>query len=82
MRTPALEIDTALTALVSRWTPFDPERDFPDLDPVFLTGEEFDHEKMRSGEMRDLSWSAVMKRTFEAYIRGEQPNMYGEWLRW
>lgn len=31
---------------------------------------------------RDLSWSAVLKRTFEAYIRGEQPNMYGEWFEW
>lgn len=31
---------------------------------------------------RDLSWSAVMKRTFEGYIRGERPNMYGEWLKW
>ncbi|KAG9023607.1 hypothetical protein FS837_005696 [Tulasnella sp. UAMH 9824] len=31
---------------------------------------------------RDLSWSTVVKRTFEAYIRGERPNMYGEWLKW
>lgn len=30
----------------------------------------------------DLSWSAVMKRTFEAYLRQERPNMYGEWLSW
>ncbi|KZW00555.1 hypothetical protein EXIGLDRAFT_711121 [Exidia glandulosa HHB12029] len=30
----------------------------------------------------DVDWSAVMKRTFEAYIRGERPNMYGEWLVW
>jgi WD repeat and SOF domain-containing protein 1 len=30
----------------------------------------------------DLSWSTVLKRTFEAYIRGERPNMYGEWLSW
>ncbi|KAK0494817.1 hypothetical protein EDD18DRAFT_285053 [Armillaria luteobubalina] len=29
---------------------------------------------------RDLSWSTVLKRTFEAYIRGERPNMYGEWI--
>ncbi|KAG8919468.1 hypothetical protein FRC02_001636 [Tulasnella sp. 418] len=33
-------------------------------------------------DSRDLAWSAVLKRTFEAYIRGERPNMYGEWLRW
>ena len=31
---------------------------------------------------RDLDWSTVLKRTFEAYIRGERPNMYGEWIRW
>jgi WD repeat and SOF domain-containing protein 1 len=30
----------------------------------------------------DLSWSTVLKRTFEAYVRNERPNMYGEWLRW
>ncbi|PPQ65136.1 hypothetical protein CVT24_003226 [Panaeolus cyanescens] len=30
----------------------------------------------------DLDWSTVIKRTFEAYIRGERPNMYGEWIEW
>jgi WD repeat and SOF domain-containing protein 1 len=34
------------------------------------------------GDKTDLDWSTVMKRTFEAYIRGERPNMYGEWLVW
>jgi WD repeat and SOF domain-containing protein 1 len=33
-------------------------------------------------DKRDLDWSTVMKRTFEGYIRGETPNMYGEWLDW
>jgi len=33
-------------------------------------------------DLRDLSWAAVLKRTFEAYIRGERPNMYGEWINW
>lgn len=33
-------------------------------------------------DKRDLDWSTVLKRTFEAYIRGERPNMYGEWIRW
>ncbi|KAH9944027.1 uncharacterized protein BXZ73DRAFT_96540 [Epithele typhae] len=33
-------------------------------------------------DKRDLDWSAVLKRTFEAYIRGEVPNAYGEWLKW
>jgi len=35
-----------------------------------------------SDDKRDLDWATVLKRTFEAYIRGERPNMYGEWLRW
>ena len=33
-------------------------------------------------DKRDLDWSTVLKRTFEAYIRGEIPNAYGEWLKW
>jgi WD repeat and SOF domain-containing protein 1 len=35
-----------------------------------------------AGDKRDLDWATVLKRTFEAYIRGERPNMYGEWLQW
>lgn len=30
----------------------------------------------------DLSWSTTLKRTFEAFVRGERPNMYGEWITW
>ncbi|KAJ7507259.1 glycosyltransferase family 32 protein [Mycena galericulata] len=33
-------------------------------------------------DKRDLDWAAVLKRTFESYIRGERANMYGEWLLW
>ena len=33
-------------------------------------------------DKQDLDWSTVLKRTFEAYIRGERPNMYGEWIEW
>lgn len=33
-------------------------------------------------DLRDLSWATVLKRTFEGYLRGERPNMYGEWLDW
>jgi WD repeat and SOF domain-containing protein 1 len=33
-------------------------------------------------DQRDLDWATVLKRTFEAYIRGERPNMYGEWIQW
>lgn len=40
-----------------------------------------DEEKVEK-DKRDLDWAAVLKRTFEAYIRGERPSMYGEWIRW
>lgn len=33
-------------------------------------------------DKRDLDWATVLKRTFEAFIRGERPNMYGEWVTW
>lgn len=31
-------------------------------------------------EEHDLSWGTVAKRTFESYLRGERPNMYGEYI--
>ncbi|THG99901.1 hypothetical protein EW026_g2541 [Hermanssonia centrifuga] len=62
------------------WTPFDPHRDFPDLGPRFA--QDVKTSSAPQEEISDLSWSAVLKRTFEGYIRGEQPNMYGEWLVW
>lgn len=37
---------------------------------------------LNENDKRDLDWSAVLKRTFESYIRGERPNMYGEWIQW
>lgn len=33
-------------------------------------------------DSRDIGWAAMLKRTFEAYMRGERPNMYGEWINW
>lgn len=39
-------------------------------------------EESVTNDKRDLDWATVLKRTFEAYIRGEAPNMYGEWLNW
>ncbi|SJL15676.1 uncharacterized protein ARMOST_19180 [Armillaria ostoyae] len=39
------------------------------------------HDKVEE-DKRDLDWATVIKRTFESYIRGERPNMYGEWLQW
>ena len=32
------------------------------------------HDTIEDDE-RDLSWATVLKRTFEAYLRGERPNM-------
>jgi len=43
---------------------------------------EDDKEDKVEDDRRDLDWATVLKRTFEAYIRGERPNMYGEMLRW
>lgn len=51
----------------------DDERDFAELD--------WSDERVEEDE-RDLSWAAVLKRTFEAYVRGERPNLYGEWINW
>lgn len=81
--------------LLSRWQPFDPSRNFPDLGPRFAAGERIareavsstrlpDGEEREHGEAdkRDLNWATVLKRTFEAYVRGERPNMYGEWVQW
>ncbi|KAI0343679.1 glycosyltransferase family 32 protein [Trametopsis cervina] len=79
------------------WKPFDPARNFPDLGPRFAQGERKARESLTGETMtklptleeerieddkRDLDWSTVIKRTFEAYIRGERPNMYGEWIKW
>lgn len=41
-----------------------------------------EEEDLVSDDRRDLDWATVLKRTFESYIRGERPNMYGEWLEW
>ncbi|KAJ7188594.1 hypothetical protein C8R46DRAFT_25494 [Mycena filopes] len=62
----------------SWWMVVDPARNWPDLGPRFqnATGDE------ELEDRRDLDWSTVMKRSFEAYIRGEAPNMYGEYLTW
>ncbi|KAI0090758.1 glycosyltransferase family 32 protein [Irpex rosettiformis] len=79
------------------WQPFDPTRNFPDLGPRFAAGERNAREspgkasptglpgagsEHTEADKRDLDWATVLKRTFEAHIRGERPNMYGEWIRW
>ncbi|KIJ68559.1 hypothetical protein HYDPIDRAFT_37012 [Hydnomerulius pinastri MD-312] len=78
----------------SWWKPFDPARNWPDLGPQFAEGERAARAAANpnadpdnwidkiSDDKVDLDWSTVLKRTFESYIRGESPNMYGEWLRW
>lgn len=60
--------------------PFDPDRNFPDLGPEFGQSDNRGPGQPPQGMVLDLSWAAVLKRTFEAYIRGDRPNMYGEWL--
>ncbi|KAI0778474.1 hypothetical protein BD413DRAFT_509566 [Trametes elegans] len=75
------------------WKPFDAARFWPDLGPRFAEAEKMGRAAIANkttaypvgivrNDQRDLDWSAVLKRTFEAYIRGERPNMYGEWIRW
>ncbi|KAF5375153.1 hypothetical protein D9758_000383 [Tetrapyrgos nigripes] len=70
------------------WKPFDPSRNWPDLGPRFEAGELKAKSSpkvkasLEEGDRRDLDWSTVLKRTFESYIRGERPNMYGEWIKW
>lgn len=80
--------------LPSRWQPFDPVRNWPDLGPRFAAGERVARQLVGAvdeddtwtdhvvDDKRDLDWSMVLKRTFEAYIRGEAPNLYGEHLIW
>jgi WD repeat and SOF domain-containing protein 1 len=38
-----------------------------------------DEDKVEDDEM-DLGWATVLKRTFEAYVRGERPNMVRSYL--
>jgi len=72
------------------WKPFDSSRNWPDLGSKFAKGEQKAKAQLNiTGPppserllARDLSWATVLKRTFEGYIRGVRPNMYGEWLSW
>jgi hypothetical protein len=80
------------TKLDSRWLSFDPARNYPDLGSRFVRGETLVKENLvgqapkkdagMEEDPEDLSWAAVLKRTFEAFVRGERPNMYGEWIEW
>jgi len=69
------------------WEAFDHVRNFPDLGPVFSkphAKSKYDEddwvETVELDDTRDLSWAAVTKRTVEAWVRGERPNLYGEWF--
>ncbi|GAA98941.1 uncharacterized protein L969DRAFT_88982 [Mixia osmundae IAM 14324] len=48
--------------------------------PTFTEQELYDDDVTKDD--RDLSWSAVIKRTFEAFVRGDRPSAYGEYLNW
>ena len=70
-----------------RWEAFDPVRTYPDLGPVFSKTHEYKYiddfdwvETVELDDIRDLSWAAVTKRTLEGWVRGERPNLYGEWF--
>jgi len=79
---------------ILRWQPFDTIRHWPDLGARFINGERIaratagavDEDGEWTDEVaddkRDLDWSAVLKRTFEAFLRGETPNLYGENIAW
>ncbi|KAJ6497769.1 glycosyltransferase family 32 protein [Mycena sanguinolenta] len=63
------------------WKPVDAGINRPDLGSNFReNGADVEEDLVE--DRRDLDWSTVLKRTFEAYIRGEIPNMYGEYLVW
>ncbi|KIK68993.1 hypothetical protein GYMLUDRAFT_213869 [Collybiopsis luxurians FD-317 M1] len=57
----------------------DPSRNFPDLGSRFARDIDIFIPKP---DPQDFNWSTVLKRTFEAYLRGEIPNMYGEWIKY
>ena len=53
-----------------------PATNFPPIADIQLPADKV------SDDQRDLDWATVLKRTFESYLRGERPNMYGEWIQW
>lgn len=93
-RAGCLSLAAGVLMTASRWQPFDQVRHWPDLGPRFAKGERIarttagavdeDGEWIDNvaDDKRDLDWSAVLKRTFEAFVRGETPNMYGEHITW
>lgn len=52
-----------------------------ELEKQLMTTIKLDQDDVADDE-RDLGWATILKRTFEAYLRCERPNMYGEWLDW
>lgn len=54
----------------------------PSTDPTKVSGQAEELADDLKDDIRDLSWATALKRTFEAYIRGERPNMYGEYIVW
>jgi WD repeat and SOF domain-containing protein 1 len=57
----------------------DAAQNWPDMGPNFQNNTDYED---NLEDRRDLDWSTVLKRTFEAYIRGEIPNMYGQYVVW
>ncbi|WRT70707.1 uncharacterized protein IL334_007705 [Kwoniella shivajii] len=53
-----------------------------DIGQTIVEGESLVSKREDMDDEIDLSWSTVLKRTFEGYLRAERPNAYGEWLEW
>lgn len=60
----------------------DPGLNVPDLGSRFVSDVVLTetHAMRGNGTDKNLSWSTVLKRTFEAYVRGDISNMYGEFI--
>ncbi|KAG8807739.1 hypothetical protein FRC17_004290 [Serendipita sp. 399] len=52
---------------------FDRVRQYPDTGHTRYLPNSLTDERL-------LPWSTVFKRTYESFLRGQAPNMYGEWL--
>ncbi|KAI9629673.1 hypothetical protein KEM48_012737 [Puccinia striiformis f. sp. tritici PST-130] len=57
------------------------EKSREELESELIRSIKLDQDDVADDE-RDLGWATVLKRTFEAYLRCERPNMYGEWIDW
>ncbi|GJJ08862.1 hypothetical protein Clacol_003082 [Clathrus columnatus] len=62
-------------------TTLHPEFEWSELTSIFSSWKWPWHHHSIEDE-NSLPWSAIIKRTMEAFIRGEAPNLYGEYFVW